>query len=99
MDERRKELRIALMAKVEAVWQDETGTPHVSPASMQDWSPGGASIRIGIPIGVGAKLTIKSKREEFSGTVTYSRRDKKAYILGIQRDAAANNFTKDKYSA
>lgn len=96
MDERRKEPRIALLAKVEALWKDETGTPQVAAASMQGWSPGGASIRISIPIGVGTKLTIKSKREEFSGTPTYPNPDKKTYILGIQRGVAANHDPKEQ---
>jgi hypothetical protein len=35
-------------------------------------------------------LTIRWQREQFSGTVVNSRRDKSEYILGIKRDVATN---------
>src|SRR5258708_39920444 len=90
MSEKRAERRIPVLARVEALWEDETRTPRVAPATIEDRSRGGGSIRIDNPISVGSKLTIKRHREQFSGTVTNSRQDKTAYILGIRRDVPAN---------
>jgi PilZ domain len=96
MEEKRKEPRIAVMTRVEAMWEDETGAPRVAPATIEDRSPGGVSIRITTPISVGSKLTIKGHREEFSGVVVNSRNDKAEYFLGIKRDVAAKPNTKEE---
>src|ERR1700674_1201094 len=94
MQEMRKEPRVAVMTRVEAMWEDETGTPHVAPATIEDRSPGGVSLRISTPISVGSKLTIKGHREQFTGVVVNSRNDKAEYFLGIKRDVAAKTETK-----
>jgi hypothetical protein len=94
MVELRKEPRSPVMTRVEALWEDETQTARVAPAIIEDKSPGGVCIRISSPISVGSKLTIKSRREQFSGTVANSRRDKTEYILGVQRDDAPIPDTK-----
>jgi hypothetical protein len=91
----RKEPRVAVMTRVEAMWEDETGTPHVAPATIEDRSPGGASLRINTPISVGSKLTIKGHREQFTGVVVNSRNDKTEYFLGIKRDVDAKTETKE----
>ena len=82
------------MTRVEAIWEDETGTPHVAPATIEDRSPGGASLRINTPISVGSKLTIKGPREQFTGVVVNSRNDKAEYFLGIKRDVAPTTAPK-----
>jgi hypothetical protein len=96
MEEKRREPRIAVMTRVEAMWEDETGTPHVAPATIEDRSPNGANIRIDTPISVGSKLTIKGHREQFTGVVVNSRNDKTEYFLGIKRDVAAKPYTKEE---
>jgi hypothetical protein len=96
MEEKRKEPRVAVMTRVETMWEDETGTPHVAPATIEDRSPSGASIRISSPISVGSKLTIKGPREQFTGVVVNSRNDKGEYFLGIKRDVAATPYTKQE---
>lgn len=94
MDERRKELRLALLKRVEALWEDETHAQRIAPATLLDRSSGGVCLLIGIPIDVGSKLTIKAHKEQFTGTVVNSRRDKKDYILGVRRDIPATTETK-----
>ena len=74
------------MARVEALWVDDTGNPRVAPATVEDRSRGGVSIRIKTPVSVGTNMTIKWQSEQFSGTVTHTRRDIAEYILGIRRD-------------
>jgi hypothetical protein len=78
------------MTRVEALWEDETHTPRVAPAIIEDRSPGGVCIRISTPISVGSKVTIKWHREQFSGVIANSRGDNTGYILGIKRDPPTN---------
>jgi hypothetical protein len=92
----RKEPRVAVMTRVEAMWEDDSGTPHVAPATIEDRSPGGANLRINTPISVGSKLTVKGPREQFTGVVVNSRNDKGEYFLGIKRDVAATPYTKQE---
>ena len=96
MEEKRKEPRIAVMTRVEAMWEDETGAPRVAPATIEDRSPSGANIRINTAISVGSKLTIKGHREQFTGVVVNSRNDKTEYFLGIKRDVAAKPYVKEE---
>jgi hypothetical protein len=81
---RRKNPRVFLLAKVEVLWVDDTGNPRVAPATVEDRSRGGVSIRIDTPVSVGTKLTITWQGEQFSGTVTHSRRDRSEYIVGVE---------------
>jgi hypothetical protein len=87
VDEKRAELRIPLMARVDVLWADENGAPRVAPATLEDWSDRGVSARMKNPIRVGSHLTVKWGSEQFSGIVTHCRREKVEYVLGIQRDA------------
>jgi hypothetical protein len=87
MDEKRTELRIPLMARVDVLWADEDGTPRVAPATLEDRSQGGMSVRMKDAIRVGSHITIKRGSEQVSGTVTNSRREKANYVLGVKQDA------------
>ena len=87
MSEKRTELRIPLMARVDVLWGDEDGTPRVAPGTLEDRSHGGMSVRLKDLIGVGSHITIKWGSEPVSGTVTNSRREKADYVLGVKRDA------------
>jgi len=82
------DFRTAVMTLVEASWEDESGALRTAPACMEDKSTGGARIRINTPIGVGAKLRIQWRFEQFSGTAKYCRSEGKDYVVGIQREAA-----------
>ncbi len=82
------DFRTAVMTLVEASWEDEGGALRTAPARMEDKSTGGACIRINTPIGVGSKLSIQWRFEQFSGTAKYCRSEGKDFVVGIQRDAA-----------
>jgi hypothetical protein len=84
------DFRTAVMTLVEASWEDESGALRTAPACMEDKSIGGACIRINTPIGVGSKLRIQWRFEQFSGTAKYCRSEGKEYVVGIQRDAASS---------
>ena len=81
-----RELRSAVMIRVEASWLDQNGTWQVMPARMEDKSVSGACIRFKKPIAVGAKLKIQSPFEQFSGITKYCRSDGWDFLVGIRRD-------------
>jgi hypothetical protein len=88
MEEKRSEPRINMMARIEALWQDEAGTQRISPGKLEDYSDGGLCIRVNDPISAGSKLIVQWHRGKFSGTVVQCRRQGQEYVLGIKRDAA-----------
>jgi hypothetical protein len=75
------------MARVDVLWADEDGTPRVAPATLEDTSHRGMSVRMKNAVCVGSHVTVKWGSEQDSGIVTNCRREKKDYILGIQREA------------
>ena len=83
-----REYRTAVMTWVEASWEGPSGTVQTVPARMEDKSPSGACIRIKTPIGVGSKLRIQWRFEQFSCTAKYCRSEGNEYLVGVQRDAA-----------
>jgi hypothetical protein len=64
---------------------DEDGTPRVAPATLEDTSHRGMSVRIKNAIRVGSQVTVKWGSEQDSGIVTNCRGEKADYVLGIQR--------------
>ena len=80
------ELRTPVMTMVEASWEDPNGVAQRATARMEDKSRGGACIRIKTPIGVGSKLSIQWRFDQFSGTARYCRSEGREYLVGIQRD-------------
>jgi hypothetical protein len=82
------EFRTPVMTLVEASWEDSSGVLLTVPARMEDKSARGACIRIKTPIGVGTRLSVQWRFEQFSGTARYCRSAGKDYLVGIQRDVA-----------
>jgi hypothetical protein len=79
------------MAHVDVLWGDEDGAPRVTPATLEDKSDGGVSVRMKDAICIGAHLTIKWGSEQASGTVMNCRREKRDYVLGVKRDAGESH--------
>jgi len=86
------EFRTPVMTLVEASWQDQRGALQTVHARMEDKSSGGACIRVKTPIGVGSKLRIQWRFEQFSGTARYCRSEGREYIVGIQRDTTKSSI-------
>ncbi len=82
------EFRKPVLTLVEMSWQSPDRTWQAAPARMEDKSAGGACIRSKVPLVAGARLKIKSRHENFSGTARYCRSDGGEYLVGIQRDPA-----------
>jgi|HubBroStandDraft_5_1064220.scaffolds.fasta_scaffold50862_2 hypothetical protein len=80
------EFRMPVMTLVEASWEDQSGTSQIVAARMEDRSSGGACVRINTAIGVGSKVRIQWRLEQFSGTAKYCRSEGREYVVGIQRD-------------
>jgi hypothetical protein len=88
VSEKRSEPRVNMMARIEVLWQDETGASQISRGKLEDLSDGGLSIRVNEPIGIGSKLTVRTPRGNFQGTVVQCRQYGRDFVLGIKRDAA-----------
>jgi hypothetical protein len=86
------EPRAAVMILVEASWEDQNGTVQTERARMENKSAGGACIRVKTPIGVGSRLKVQGRWEQFTGAAKYCRVEGKDYIVGIQRDRALSQF-------
>jgi hypothetical protein len=89
------EPRTAVMILVEATWEDQNGTVQSAPARMENRSAHGACIRLKARIGVGARMSIQSHREQFSGVAKYCRSDGKDFLVGIQKDAVHRPLPKN----
>jgi hypothetical protein len=87
VSEKRAEFRIPLMARVDVLWGDDDGAPRVAPATLEDTSHRGMSVRMKDAIRVGSHVTVKWGSEQDSGTVTNCRREKADYVIGVKRDA------------
>jgi hypothetical protein len=88
-----REYRTAVMTWVEASWEDPGGTLQAVHARMEDKSPSGACIRVKRPIGVGSKLKIQWRFEQFSGITKYCRSEGQEYLVGMQREAPNSTFS------
>jgi hypothetical protein len=86
------EPRTATMVLVEFRWRDQFGTPHTSPAKLEDTSTSGACLRLKSPVGIGSIMKVNSYRERFSGTARYCRMEGRDFIVGIHKDKPANQF-------
>ncbi len=74
------------MARVDILWMDGEKTPRVSPATIEDRSRGGVSVRMKNAIEVASHITIKSGTLQISGIVTNCRRQKIEFIVGVRLD-------------
>jgi len=86
------EPRTALRGVAEAFWQDQAGAVNWAPATLQDTSPSGACIRLKTPIPVGARLTVKWHREDFSAVARNCRSDGREFLLGVRREPTARRI-------
>jgi PilZ domain len=86
VSEKRTEQRIPLMARVDILWMDNELTPRVAPATLEDRSRSGVSLRMKNSISLGSHITIKSGTIQYSGIVTNCRRDKGGFIIGVKLD-------------
>jgi hypothetical protein len=75
------------MARIDALWKDDSGMQQMAHGKLEDLSDGGFCIRIKHPIEVGSKLIVRWQSGEYSGTVVQSRQQGFEYVLGIKRDA------------
>jgi hypothetical protein len=81
-----RELRTAVMIRVEASWEDSGGALRTIVARMEDRSLSGACIRTGIPIQVGTRVKVHWRFDQFSGVSKYCRMDGFEYVVGLLRE-------------
>jgi hypothetical protein len=81
-----RELRTAVMIRVEASWEESGGGLRTIIARMEDRSLSGACIRTRIPIHVGARVRVHWRFDQFSGVAKYCRMDGLEYVVGLLRE-------------
>jgi hypothetical protein len=81
-----REPRVAVMILGEASWEDPGGVVQTAHVCMEDRSTGGACLRVKARIGVGSKLSVRCRQEQFTGISKYCRNDGKEFLVGIERD-------------
>ena len=91
MDVRDTEPRKMIWAVAEVFWEDG-GTPNRAPATIEDTSLSGACLRVKRPFNVGARVTIKWHREQFSAVAKNCRSDGRDFLLGVHREADGNSL-------
>ena len=84
VSEKRAEQRIPLMARVDILWTDAELTPRIAPATLEDRSRGGVSLRMKNAINIASHVTVKSGMMQYSGIVTNCRRDSGAFVIGVK---------------
>ena len=90
VDRRTIEPRRVMWAVAEVSWNDPSGHPLRSRATIVDLSTSGACIRLKDPIRIGCRLTIRWHREQFSAIARNCRSDGMDFLLGVRRDPSAN---------
>ncbi len=93
------EPRTALWAVAEVWWDDPTGKPLRSAATLEDTSLSGACLRLKTPITIGSRLTVKWHRENFSAVARNCRRDGREFLLGVRRDPTGTIASTPPYDA
>lgn len=86
MEPATREPRTRVMIAVEAWWQDKNGSVRAVAARMENRSESGACIRIGVPVAVGARLGIRGRWDQFTGTARYCIPNEGAFLVGIEKD-------------
>jgi hypothetical protein len=86
MSEKRAELRIPLMARVDVLWDDQNDAPRIAPGTLEDRSYGGLSVRMQTAIRVRSHVTVRWGSEQVCGIVTHCRPDQAGYIIGVRRE-------------
>ena len=93
MDRREIEPRVLIWATAEISWRDPSGAPCRAPATLEDTSKSGACIRVKRPFDIGAALTVRWHREQFSAVAKNCRKDGRDYLLGVHREAEPSAAT------
>ena len=75
------------MARVDVLWTDWEKNPRVAPATLEDRSDHGYSVRLKESIPVDTHVTVKRGSDQVSGVVAYCRRDKAQFVVGVKSES------------
>jgi len=78
------------MRRVEILWEDGDGTPHVAAATLEDKSSGGLCARLNNPIPARSHITLRWGSQQVHGIVTNCRSEKAGYVIGVKRESDEN---------
>jgi hypothetical protein len=86
---RRAERRLLCADLVKARWVTEAGERREEVAILEDLSPSGASLFLGVPAPEGLKITLATPEREFIGVVRHCAPAPNGYLVGMQFHEAA----------
>jgi hypothetical protein len=82
-----------MWALAEVLCERQPGVSSRLSATIEDTSSSGACIRVGTPISVGTRLTVKWQWDQFSAIARNCRSDGGDFLCGVQRDDASADLT------
>jgi hypothetical protein len=88
MHQQRIEPRRPFMRRISVAWDDADGNPRTQSGVLEDISHSGAGVCVNKPITAGTKVTIRGTHRELAGRVRHCRTEEFKYFVGIQLDAA-----------
>ena len=92
MEGRQIEPRILMWAAAEIFWE-ESGATRRAAATLEDTSASGACVRTKRAFPVGARMTIRWHRGEFSAIARNCRTDGREFLLGLRRESTKSGPT------
>lgn len=75
---------------MEASWQESDGRKCTSTALLEDISPSGMCLQFEVPIPIGAEISVRCPRRQFSGTVRYCVYREIGYFIGIELNPSSH---------
>jgi hypothetical protein len=86
MAERRSEIRMMCADMLEISWKDALGKRRRAVGLLEDISPSGACLQLESPLPLGAQVSWRSGKQEFTGYVRYCSYREIGYFVGIEFD-------------
>jgi hypothetical protein len=81
---RRAERRLLCSDLVKARWVTAAGERREEVAILEDLSPSGASLFLGVPAPAGVPLTLATPEREFKGKVRHCTPTNNGYLIGVE---------------
>jgi hypothetical protein len=90
--ERRAEPRLLCSDLLQVRWTTASGALKKEFAVVQDFSEGGASIVVGVPLAPATQVTLQAGDRVFHGTARHCRREPNGYVVGVKFDGGCEGY-------
>jgi len=86
--ERRSETRLLCSELTRVSWTGASGAVRDEIAILEDISPSGASLFLGVPVEAATPITLEAGGQRYRGTVRYCAPQPNGYLAGVDFEAA-----------